>query len=168
MRGVIRREERALSLEETLQIIKETEFGVLATVDTQGRPSTVALNHALFDDGCLYFHSGIEGEKMENIRAHPQVSYFVTGLAEVVYEQFTCAYSSAVVHGTMSLVEELEEKRVALRAYVERFSDGTVPQHVIDEFIDLSLTNVAILKLTPEHITGKARMSRRRPCLPQY
>ena len=167
MRGVVRRESRALPLKDALQIIKEAECGVLATVDSEGYPCTAALNHTFFDDGCLYFHSGVEGEKVDNIRVHPQVSFFITHIAEVIFEQFTTAYSSVVVHGNMSFVEDIDEKRVILHKIVDRFSDGTVPQPVIDEFIETSLPNVLVLKLTPEHITGKARLTRVRPCLPK-
>ena len=167
MRGTVRREARALARDEALRIIREAEYGVLASVDSEGCPSTAALNHTLFDDGCLYFHSGYEGEKMDNLRANPQVSFFVTGTAEVVFEQFTTTYTSAVIHGTICFIEDTEEKRNALKIIVERFSDGTVPQPVVEEFIETSLPNVAVLKLRPEYITGKARLSRKRVCLPQ-
>jgi nitroimidazol reductase NimA-like FMN-containing flavoprotein (pyridoxamine 5'-phosphate oxidase superfamily) len=165
MRGVIRRDDRALPLSEALDILREAEHGVLATIDKEGRPCTAALNHVLLDDGCLYFHSGPGGEKIDNIHTNPEVSYFVTGFAEVVFEQFTTAYSSVVVHGTMSELEDEAEKREALAALVERFHDGTVPAPVVESFIEDSLSIVVLLKLTPEHVTGKSRTTRKRPCL---
>jgi len=165
MRGEVRREARALSVEEALQIIRDGEYGVLATVNQEGLPSTTAMNHVLFEDGCLYFHTGIEGEKINNIRQNPNVSFFVTGMADVVYEQFTVAFSSAVVHGTMEIIEEDDARMSTLQRIAARFSDGTIPQQPIDGFIQTSMPHVAVLKLTPEHITGKARVTRRRPCL---
>ena len=165
MRGVVRREVRALSQEEALQIIKDAEYGVLATVSEEGLPSTTALNHVMLDDGCLYFHTGAEGEKLSNIKTNPQVSFFVTGIADVVYEQFTTAFSSAVVQGTMEVIEGDDAKVAALHTIAARFSDGTVPEQVIDDFIKTSLYHVTVLKLTPEFITGKARLARKRDCL---
>jgi nitroimidazol reductase NimA-like FMN-containing flavoprotein (pyridoxamine 5'-phosphate oxidase superfamily) len=165
MRGTVRRDNRALSEADALQLIREAEYGVLATVDAEGRPSTTALGHVMLDDGCLYFHTGPEGEKLDNIRANPQVSFFVTAVADVIYEQFTMAFSSAVVHGRMEILTDDGERRRVLALLVERFSDGTVPAYVVDNFIEDSLGVVTVLKLTPEHITGKARLSRRRPCL---
>lgn len=167
MRGAVRREARALLEEEALHIIKNAENGVLATVNEEGFPCTTALNHTLFDDGCIYFHSGAEGEKIDNIKAHPQVSFFVTQTADVVYEQFTTAFSSAVVHGTITFVEDGALKTSALQKIVERFSDGSVTQEVVDDFIAKSMPHVLVLKLVPEHITGKARLSRTRACLKQ-
>ncbi|MDR3307924.1 MAG: pyridoxamine 5'-phosphate oxidase family protein [Coriobacteriales bacterium] len=165
MRGVVRRESRALSQEKAYEIIRETEHGVLATVDEQGRPATAALNHVLLEDGNLYFHTGTEGEKLDNIRANPQVSYFVTQTADVIYEQFTTAFSSAVVHGEMTVVEDEGERLRILTALVDRFSDGSLPAEVVTDFIAVGLATVAILRLTPTHITGKARLSRKRACL---
>ena len=165
MRGVVRREARALTEEEALEIIRDAEYGVLATVNSAGQPSTTALSHVLFDDGCLYFHTGSEGEKLDNIRENPQVSFFVTGLSDVVYEQFTVAFSSAVVHGRMELIEDDGARTEILQKIAARFSDGSVPQKPIDDFIQTSLPHVVVLKLTPEHITGKARLTRKRPCL---
>lgn len=168
MRGTVRREGRALSTEEALRIINAAEYGVLATIDADGYPCTTALNHVLLDDGCLYFHGGIEGEKIDNIKTRPQVSFFVTGTADVVYEQFTMAYSSAVVNGTMLLLEDASEKATALQKIAARFSDGGIPQQTVDTFIESSLPHVAVFRLTPDHITGKARLTRRRACLDPY
>ena len=165
MRGVVRREARALSVEEALQIIRNAEYGVLATVNKEGLPSTTALSHVLFEDGCLYFHTGTEGEKVNNIRENPNVSFFVTAVADVVYEQFTAAFSSAVVHGTIEIIEDDEVRLAALQKIAARFHDGTVPEQVVHGFIETSMPHVLVLKLTPEHITGKARLNRRRPCL---
>jgi len=165
MRGEVRREARAISVEDALQIIRDAEYGVLATVNKEGLPCTTALGHVLFDDGCLYFHTGSEGEKINNIRLNPQVSFFVTGVSDVVFDQFTMAFSSAVVHGCMEVIEDDEAKVFALHKIASRFHDGSVENKVIDDFIKSSLPHVAVLKLTPEHITGKARLSRKRPCL---
>jgi len=165
MRGEVRREARALTVEEALQIIRDAEYGVLATVNGEGLPSTTAISHVLFEDGCLYFHTGVEGEKIDNIRVNPQVSFFVTGVSDVVFEQFTMAFSSAVVHGTMEFIEDDDTKVMALHKIASRFHDGSVALKVIDDFIKTSLPNVVVLKLTPEHITGKARLTRKRPCL---
>ncbi|MDR2035296.1 MAG: pyridoxamine 5'-phosphate oxidase family protein [Coriobacteriales bacterium] len=165
MRGVVRREARALSAEEASKIIAAAEYGVLATVNKEGQPSTTALNHVLFEDGCLYFHTGIEGEKLDNIQENPQVSFFVVGVADVVYEQFIMSFSSAVVHGTLAVVEGQEEKIAILHKIAARFSDGTVAREIVDDFIKTTLPHVNVLKLTPEHITGKARITKKRDCL---
>ena len=164
MRGEIRNKQRVMSEEDALTIICEAEHGVLATVNEAGQPCTVAMNH-LYDGGVLYFHTGITGEKLDNIALNPQVSYFITGVADVLYDQFTTAFSSVVVNGVMELVEDEDEKLRALTAIVDRFSNEMIPEKVKTDFIADGVKCVKILKLVPEHITGKARLSRKRPCL---
>jgi nitroimidazol reductase NimA-like FMN-containing flavoprotein (pyridoxamine 5'-phosphate oxidase superfamily) len=165
MRGEIRRKELELPKQEALEIIRTAEYGVLATVDAQGRPCTVALNHLLVGEDTIYFHCGLEGEKLENIKAHPDVSFFITGSAEVVYSQFITAYTSVVVNGTLAVITDEDERHAALAALVARFSDETVPQEPTQQFIETGLQFVQLLKLTAHSITGKARLKRSRPCL---
>ena len=164
MRGVIRNKERILSDEDTRKLIESTEHGVLATVNALGQPCTTALNH-VFLDGALYFHSGPEGEKLDNIRANPQVSYFIVDVAEVLYDQFTTAFSSVVANGAIQFVDDPEEKLRALTALVNRFSNEIIPAQVKTDFIADGVNCVVMLKLVPEQLTGKARLSRKRPCL---
>ena len=164
MRGVIRNKERTLSDEEALALVQAAEHGVLATVNEVGQPCTVALNH-IYQDGVLYFHTGLTGEKLDNIVVNPQVSYFIVGVADVIFDQFTTAFSSAVVNGTMEVIEDFDERLMALTELVNRFSNDEIPDKVKHDFIEDGVKCVKILKLTPEHITGKARLSRKRPCL---
>ena len=164
MRGIIRNKERILSDEDTLKLIESTEHGILATVNPQGQPCTTALNH-VYLDGALYFHSGPDGEKLDNIRQNPEVSYFIVDVAEVLYDQFTTAFSSAVVNGVIKFVDEPEEKLRALTALVDRFSNEIIPAQIKTDFIADGVNCVVMLKLVPEHMCGKARLSRKRPCL---
>jgi nitroimidazol reductase NimA-like FMN-containing flavoprotein (pyridoxamine 5'-phosphate oxidase superfamily) len=165
MRGEIRRKERKITHQEALEIIRAAEHGVLATVNAKNQPCTVCLNHLLADNGTLYFHSGPAGEKLDNIRNNPEVSYFVTGVSDVIYDQFTTAYSSAVVNGMASIVEDPDEKLEALTALVRRYSSDAIPADVVTKFINDGVGYVTIFKLEPAQITGKARLSRKRPCL---
>ena len=165
MRGHIRRESRALSTEKALDIIRTAECGVLATINAQNQPCTVSLNHVLIGDNTLYFHCGPEGEKLDNIRNNPEVSYFVTGESEVIYEQFTTSFSSAVIHGKAVIVDDAAEKLMALTALVDRFSDDSIPSDVVTKFINDGVDVVTIFKIEAEFITGKARPTKTRPCL---
>jgi nitroimidazol reductase NimA-like FMN-containing flavoprotein (pyridoxamine 5'-phosphate oxidase superfamily) len=164
MRGEVRAKKLVLSEEETLRIIGDADYGVLATVSAGGIPSAVALNHVLIDD-VLYFHCGHEGEKLVNIRANPQVSFFIVGEAEVIYDQFREIYSSAVVQGTMEVVTDDDERLSAMEAIVHRFSNHIVPRQVADDYTRQHLDTVEVLKLIPQVITGKARLQRKRPGL---
>lgn len=160
MRGIIARQGAELSPEKTIALLKAADHGVLATVDLQGRPSTVALNHVLIDDHTLIFHGKKTGEKVENIRHNPHVSFFVTGHAKVVPSQFETAYTSVVAHGRAEILEDEEEIAKHLAAIVARFVGDAVSPTKKEEYIKSGLPVVAIIKLSIEHLTGKARYTK--------
>jgi len=170
----VRAKNLELSREEAEELIRNAEYGVLATVSPDGQPGAVALNHLLvpasgahpaLQAGALYFHCGHDGEKLDNLRANPRVSFFVVGMAQVVWDQFREIYSSAVVQGSMDIVTNETERLEALKAIVHRFASHQVPLQVADEFTAQRLHTVEILRLTPTIITGKQRTGRLRPGL---
>ncbi|MCL1847629.1 MAG: hypothetical protein FWF91_06675, partial [Coriobacteriia bacterium] len=61
--------------------------------------------------------------------------------------------------------DEPEEKLRALTALVDRFSNEIIPAQIKTDFIADGVNCVVMLKLVPEHMCGKARLSRKRPCL---
>ncbi len=157
MRGVVNRQDRALSYAEALEIMKSVDYGVLATVDGEGKPCTAAVNYVMVDDTAFVFHSGLNGEKVRNIRLNPNVSFFVVENAKVFADHFTTVYTSAVAHGTAGIVENEEEKQRYLRALVGRYTENGISAQTLDGYIRERLSTVAVLKVTIEHLTAKAR-----------
>ncbi|MCL2883118.1 MAG: pyridoxamine 5'-phosphate oxidase family protein [Coriobacteriia bacterium] len=161
MRGEVRTKNLELSTKEAMEIVNAVEYGVLATVNQQGQPSVVALNHVLLN-GVLYFHCGNEGEKLDNIRVNPAASFMVVGESTVHYDQFKSSYTSAVVHGGIEVVLNEAERDLAMKAIAYRFADHRVPKEAIDAYSEVRLHTVTILKMTPARITGKARLQPKR------
>lgn len=54
-------------------------FGHLATVDGEGNPYVVPIDYR-YVDGMIYFHGADKGQKIENIRRHPNVCFEVTSV----------------------------------------------------------------------------------------
>ncbi|NLK08118.1 MAG: hypothetical protein GX316_05395 [Firmicutes bacterium] len=158
MRGVLTRQDRALSQAEAVKIIQSADYGVLATVDAIGRPCTAALNHVLINDNKIVFHGSLQGEKIENIKLNPHVSFFVVGEAEVIPKEFSTTYTSAVAHGKAALVEDTAKKRRYLDAFVARFVSDSVSKDSRISYIEQGFPSVAVIEMTVEHLTGKARV----------
>lgn len=165
MRGTVRKKERALSLQEAIKIIENADYGVLATVNENNCPCTVALNHVMLDEKTILFHGGLNGEKVDNIAVNPNVSFFVVDKHEVLYDQFTVLYKSAVAHGTAELIREDTEKQQLMEILVARFSDESVPDQKRRNYIAKGLPAIVVIKMTIEHLTAKERASRKRPGL---
>lgn len=157
MRGELTRQIAALPRAEALKILRTADYGVLATVNALGEPSVVALNHVLIDEETLVFHCKQEGEKIDNIRQNPAVSFFVLGEEEVRPTEFETAYTSVVAHGSAQLVTEEGEKRKYLAALVDRFVGDAVSADKKADCVEKGVAITAIIKMTIENLTGKAR-----------
>ena len=106
----MRRSSRATSLADALEILKSGNYGVLSVVSDNGYPYGVPLNYA-FLDGKLYFHSAVEGAKLDAIRRDPRVCFTVTTRAELLPDTLSTDYSSAIVFGRARIVEDAEERK---------------------------------------------------------
>lgn len=75
---VLRRRERALNDEQTLEVIAASDYAVISTADEAGNPYGTAVN-PVYLDGAFYFHTGngSESRRNANMLANPKVSLFL-------------------------------------------------------------------------------------------
>ena len=71
----MRRQDRAMSHEESVEFLLKTSHGVLALVDGN-QPYAIPMNH-YYADGHLYFHSAPAGHKLDILAVNPAVCYTV-------------------------------------------------------------------------------------------
>lgn len=82
----IRRKDRAVDENATLEILKSGSFGVLSTIGADGYPYGVPVNYA-YDDGKIYFHCAKNvGHKQDNLRFSGKVSFTVVTKSDVISE----------------------------------------------------------------------------------
>jgi nitroimidazol reductase NimA-like FMN-containing flavoprotein (pyridoxamine 5'-phosphate oxidase superfamily) len=150
----LRRKDRELSEAEALQLLREAEWGVLATVDEAGWPYAVPVNHAVVGED-LIIHCATVGHKLANLAFNPKVSYCAVTQAETLPLELSTRYASVIVFGRGELLMDEGEKRAALRALGLRFA----PAHadMVDREIDKDLFRTAVLRVHIERATGKAR-----------
>ena len=152
----IRNRERALTEAEAREILARADHGVLATAGEDGWPYAVPLNHVLAGDA-LYLHCARMGHKLENIAFHDQVSYCAVASVQVVPEELSTLYESAIVFGRAALVEDADEKRRALKLLVERFCGaGEDTDKLFEESFARQGQGTAVIRIQIDHITGKA------------
>ena len=103
----------------------------------------------------FYMHAASEGKKLNLIAAHPQASFCMDTGHELVKGAVPCSwsyrYESVMGQGTITMVQDPEEKRRGLQAVMEHYSGGQMQA----EFPDAMMNRVVILKLTAENLTGK-------------
>ena len=150
----MRRRDRELGEAEALDLLREAEWGVLATVDADGWPYAVPVNHAVVD-GDLVIHCATAGHKLDNLTSNPRVSYCAVTLAETLPLELATRYASVIVFGQAELVADEVEKHSLLRALGLRFA-AEHPEVVARE-VDKDLFRTTVLRIRVLRATGKAR-----------
>ncbi len=154
----MRRKDRQRTPSEGLAILKNGEYGVLATVDAEGQPYGVPLSY-IVRGGRIYFHCAGEGHKIDNIRANPRASFTVVGRTRPVYDKnFTTRFESVIIFGELEPVVDEKEKYGLLYELAEKY----LPDHMdqAEASIRASLARTAVYGLTMEVVTAKASKGR--------
>ncbi|MDL2214444.1 pyridoxamine 5'-phosphate oxidase family protein [Clostridia bacterium OttesenSCG-928-O13] len=151
----MRRKDRALSQEDTMELLAKGEWGMLATADAEGAPLATPLSYVMLED-VVYFHCAKQGHKMDNLAAQKNVCFCVVGETQPVYDgNPTTYYESVMVHGTAFAVEDEGEKRRILLALCEKY----LPQHMEQsaQAMEKSIGVTAVVGIRPRQVTGKGK-----------
>ncbi|MDR0720214.1 MAG: pyridoxamine 5'-phosphate oxidase family protein [Treponema sp.] len=150
----MRRKDRQRSREFAEAVIDKSPYGVMATAGSDGLPYSVVLS-MVRDGEYLYFHSALEGRKIDNLRDNPKVCVSFVGETLPLPEEYSIRYESAVVSGTALELSGREEKIHGLRLICERWAAGNMA--AFDAAVEKSLDRTAIWKIHIDEIWGKAR-----------
>ncbi|MDF2984603.1 MAG: transporter [Eubacterium sp.] len=149
----MRRNDRQISDEEARKLLEEGQYGVLSTVGENGYAYGMPLNY-VYLDGNIYFHCALEGAKLDNIEFNDRVSFCVVGNSEPIPEKFSYRYISTVVFGNCSEVTD-DEKQTALVALIKKYSGDFMEKGMA--YIKNDIASTKVMKITIEHLSGKAR-----------
>jgi hypothetical protein len=141
------------------EILDRAEVGRMGTC-ADGIPYITPVNFVRRGDD-IYFHSALEGRKIDNIRANPQVCFEVDEpLGAVVTGESACAvsysYRCVIIQGRAQLVEDEAEKREALTLLLAKFEPGKTD---ID-FQPAVFDKTAVVRVSIEKVSGKGSFPR--------
>ena len=151
----MRRKNCVISKETAEKILREGDYGVLALSGDDGYPYAVPINYAV-DGDKIYFHSAKTGHKLDAIRNNDKVSFCVVDRHDVVAEEFTTYFTSAIAFGRIKIIEDNNDpdKLRGLELLADKYSSTASPQRREKELSRLNA--VVIPVMTIEHLTGKA------------
>jgi nitroimidazol reductase NimA-like FMN-containing flavoprotein (pyridoxamine 5'-phosphate oxidase superfamily) len=150
------------SQEEMAEILGRAAVGRLGLI-ADGEPYVVPLNFA-YADGRIYFHSGLQGRKIEAIQNNPRACFEVDELQDLVIDQQqSCLsgtrYRSVIAWGIVRRLESDAEKMKALDCLLEKYAAGKPfqlpPQHM------LAIVNVYEIQV--DKMSAKANVASSRP-----
>lgn len=148
----MRRQDRLVSEERAREIMKNAEYGVLMTADTEGQPYGVAVSHVM-DGDKIYFHCALEGRKLENLRVNPKVCMTCVSNTYVDAEKYTHRYESAIAEGIAAVVSDREEKLYALRLICGKYAPHSFKD--TDDYIIPKMDMTGVVRIDIETLSGK-------------
>ncbi len=151
----MRRKRQQLTEAEARQIMAAGTSGVLALSGDDGYNYAVPISYALEGDK-IYFHSARSGHKLDAMRRNDRVSFCVIDRDEIVPEEFTTYFRSAIAFGRIRIVEDDAdpEKRRGLELLAAKYSPAIDIDAREKELLKMKACVVPVLEI--EHLTGKA------------
>jgi nitroimidazol reductase NimA-like FMN-containing flavoprotein (pyridoxamine 5'-phosphate oxidase superfamily) len=149
----LRRKDRAMPASKAEDLLVRGEYGVLSTVGADGQPYGVPLSY-VYQNGCIYFHSALEGHKLDNMAENPKVSFCVVGRTRILPDRFATDYESVLAFGVASEVWG-GERQSALLGLLEKYSPAYIEEG--KRYIDQKEKVTRVMKIEIGHISGKAR-----------
>ncbi len=112
-------------------------------------PYVLPLNFA-YIDGKIYIHCALEGRKMDCIRNNPKVGFSTSTGVKIIPEEATTHYQSVVGTGNAHIVDDPQEKGLALDAIASRFkAECEMPASA------KNIARTAIIRINIEEWCGK-------------
>ena len=152
------------SKEKIVNFLNEEKTGRIGSIDENGYPQIIPMNF-VFTNNAIYMHSHIRGEKLDNIKRDSKVGFEVDKNLEFLPSYFFDAedasladtlYISVIIKGEASVINENEEKVLALNALMKKYQpEGKYsPMKEDMEVLDA----VAVIKIVPKEMNGKYKI----------
>ena len=149
----LRRKKQELSRQECLEVLINEKRGVLSVNGDDGYPYGMPLNHFYNEeDGCLYFHGGKIGHRIDAIKRNDKVSYCVYDEGYLKEGDWALNVKSVIVFGKMTFIEDKDEIVRISKLISDKFN---APKEYVEDEINTALNATLCLKLNIEHISGK-------------
>ncbi len=133
------------------EIIHKAQVCRLA-LSENGRPYIVPLCFG-YKNITLYFHTALEGKKLDILRKNNNVCFEIDTDHELVKGKKACdcsmKYRSVIGFGKAELIEDIEPKRRALNIIMQNYYEGFF------KYPEESIKNTVIIKVEIESMTGK-------------
>ncbi|MBI3601029.1 MAG: pyridoxamine 5'-phosphate oxidase family protein [Nitrospinae bacterium] len=151
-----------------VDVLNTCYIGRLGTIGKDGYPMVKPLNFAYNPPipplvkggeggfGKIYFHTAKEGEKIEDIKRDNRVCFEVDlPIAYIKAKNNPCQadylYRSVIIKGRAKIVEDREEKLLALNCLMEKHQPGGG----YGDYTEDKLTKVGIVRIDIEEMRGK-------------
>lgn len=148
----MRRNRQLLPEEESIAILENGTSGVLALSGDSGYPYAVPISY-VYNGGKLYFHSALNGHKIDAIRRNELASFCVIAQDIVVPAEFTTRFRSVIAFGRIRIIDEPVEKRRTAELLAAKYDPNNTGN--LDKEMKKGFDRMCMIELEIEHLTGK-------------
>ena len=148
----MRRKRQQLSQEESIAILQKATAGTLALLGDDDYPYAVPISY-VYNEGKLYFHSALNGHKVDAIRKYDKASFCVIEQDDVQPEKYTTFFRSVIVFGRIHIIEDEKEKLEIVRMLGNRYTPNQ--DDALQKEIESGLSRLLAIRFDIEHLTGK-------------
>ena len=149
----MRRKDIELEITETIEILKKCNYGILSTIGENGYAYGVPVSYVYINND-IYFHSAMQGQKLDNLINNNKVSFCVVGETCILPDKFSTKYESVIIFGRANEIYD-DEKNVVMLEILNKYSKEYLEKG--KEYIKNAGSKVKVIKISIEHISGKAR-----------
>jgi nitroimidazol reductase NimA-like FMN-containing flavoprotein (pyridoxamine 5'-phosphate oxidase superfamily) len=160
-----------------ISFLNSQAVGRLASIDINGFPQVIPMNFVyvqsekfrdnscILKEDCIYMHSFRFGEKIDNIRRNSTTGFetdqhlaFLPSYYFHPYDasQADTLYISVVIKGYSYIVEDKEEKALALNSLMEKYQKEGNYEKLNSKMH--SVQEVTVIKLIPHNMKGKYKI----------
>ena len=148
----MRRKRQQLTQEESIAILQKATAGTLALLGDDGYPYAVPISY-VYNEGKLYFHSALNGHKVDAIRKYDKASFCVIEQDDVQPEKYTTFFRSVIAFGRIHIIEDEKEKLEIVRMLGNRYNPNQ--DDALQKEIESGLSRLLAIRFDIEHLTGK-------------
>ena len=103
------RKNQQLSQQDCIELLKSETRGVLAVIGDEDYPYASPMNHFYNDDdGCIYFHCGPGGHRLDSLKKHSKVSFCTFDKGYRREGSWALNVRSVIVFGTIDILDQLD------------------------------------------------------------
>jgi nitroimidazol reductase NimA-like FMN-containing flavoprotein (pyridoxamine 5'-phosphate oxidase superfamily) len=139
------RKNKQLPREVCIDLLKTETRGVLSVLGDEGYPYGTPMNHYYCEeDGCIYFHCGRAGHRLDSLRQQNKVSFCVYDPGYRNQGEWALNVRSVVVFGRIEIIDDVDEVVRIVTPLCHKF---TMDEAYIRDEIARSAKGTLLLKL---------------------
>ena len=148
----MRRFKQELPQDECMRILDTAYRGFLSVIGDGGYPYSFPINF-YHEDGKVYFHSAMQGHKIDSLRTCDKACFTVLGEPEKEPDDWWYHVKSVICFGRLKEITEAPKHDDMLRKFGRKYFPG---EEYLEKEMAESARHAAVLELTIEHMTGKS------------